>query len=706
MKKLLIPAALAALGALTLTDAAAGHGGTYRGPGDTVPPAGGGAGGGAGTPGTGGPTTPGGGSGGPLSPVPPGAPGGGVGAGGSGPTSSGGGDGGGDDLTQWQFWWGFNKGPYLNLKAHIHSGRPVTGSEEFYLGFGEELQGLDRMRPSAQKIRDVVVPALVGALRTESSNDIVTGALVALAKIGETEGEDGRSPTTDEILRFLSSSNQEIAETAAVALGILANDSERNLGVLTALLEDDAERLRRGHDVQILGAVPDRTRSFAAYGLGLIGGRAGDPQRAQIARTLVRRLEDPGTLSGTRDLAVACFTALGLVPLPVDPTAPALGELTEPEVVLTRQQQIAWLMAQYEDETWNHLVRAHVPTAVARLLESPKAELASVRTVVARRLLADMSRHSKVSREIKQSVTLALGEIGDCDDDALDVEIRAALMAVPEENKDQLARRFALIALAHAAGTPGDHGDPLAGLAGRKGARAYLLQKLARSTVQLRPWAALALGVQERSLADHGVETSLDVSRALRERLAEARAPDEVGALSVALGILSDPEATPGMLTKLEATSDYDAKGYVCVGLGLIGDGAAVAPIQELVAASKYRPALLRSASIGLGLLGDKNVVDELVAMLAQASGLSSQASIASALGIIGDSRSVDPLIGMLEDREKTALARGFAAAALGIVGDKESLPWSTRISIGINYRANTETLTSPSQGTGILDFL
>ena len=48
----------------------------------------------------------------------------------------------------------------------------------------------------------------------------------------------------------------------------------------------------------------------------------------------------------------------------------------------------------------------------------------------------------------------------------------------------------------------------------------------------------------------------------------------------------------------------------------------------------------------------------------------------------------------------------GFAAVALGIVADKEPLPWNSKISININYRANTQTLTDSEQGTGILDIL
>jgi HEAT repeat protein len=105
---------------------------------------------------------------------------------------------------------------------------------------------------------------------------------------------------------------------------------------------------------------------------------------------------------------------------------------------------------------------------------------------------------------------------------------------------------------------------------------------------------------------------------------------------------------------------------------------------------SRYKPDQLKSAAIGLGLLGDKDLVPDLISMLGEAKTTSSQAAIASALGFIGDSRSIDPLVSMLKKPDVSATARGFAAVALGIVADKESLPWNAKISTDINYRANT----------------
>ena len=57
-----------------------------------------------------------------------------------------------------------------------------------------------------------------------------------------------------------------------------------------------------------------------------------------------------------------------------------------------------------------------------------------------------------------------------------------------------------------------------------------------------------------------------------------------------------------------------------------------------------------------------------------------------------------------LHDKQYSETARGFAAVALGIVCDKEDLPWNTKLAVNCNYRANTPSLTD--QKGGILDIL
>ena len=708
MNKRILLSSLLVCSLLGLHDSVSAHGGTYRGPGDTVPPGGGG-GGGGGTPSAPGPAGPS--SSGPSVPGAPGSttPGGSVGAPEAfGPSGTLGASS-GPDLTQWQFWWGFNKEPYLNIKGRIHSVGVTTGSDTYFIGLGEQSQARNSLIPSPEHIRQNVVPALIKALETEKNNDILTGSMIALAKIGDQADESGRSQFVEIFNGFLNDGVQEVAETAALALGILAN--EASVPTLVALAKDTSE----GRKLVGAGSVQDRSRAFAAYGLGLIGARSSDNAlRQDIAEHLVDLLEMPHFAQ--RDIKVAAITALGLTPIDlVDDSAAKLAGVEEGShrrYVVSGQAQLAYLIDYFDPDkerankdTRHWFVRAHAPVAMARLLQQGDAP-EELKALVTEVILKAAGRHSKAQREIQQGCALALGLIGDSDagKDDVDTKIRAELIRLAKEGEEQ-SKRFALIALGQTSARPGQGEEPYAGL---EESRGELLKQMSRGKTQLKPWAALALGVQGRALLDHNQSPDPSTLLALRSACKDNKRPAECGAYMIALGLQRDSESVPMLLDKLDyfAGSD-DTRGEACVALGLIEDRAAVRSISDVIRNSEYRPDLLKQAAIGLGVLGDQELVPDLLEMLAGANGLATQAAIASALGAIGDQRSLDPLVKMLEnDKEMTDTARGFAAVALGIVCDKETFPWNTKISTDINYRANTVTLTSTSIGTGILDIL
>lgn len=697
MKKLVLLGTLLAAGAIGLQDVSTGHGGTYRGPGDTVPPGGGGGGGGGGpsTPGPSGPSAPG--PSGPSTPGPagPAAPGN---SGPKGPTTQA--SSAGADLTLWQFWWGFNKDPYLNLKSHIHSDSTLTGSDDFFLGHGQKTQARDSMAPSEETIRGTIVPALIQALENETNNDIVTGAMIALAKIGDAQSEDGTSQFEQLIIPFLKDGSQEIAETAAVALGILGNPN--SIDTLISLLEDTESGRRM---VGSEAGVNYRTRAFAAYGLGQIGYYTEDPEhRKNIVNTLWKICQSPR--ESTRDVKVAAVIAMGLVPLDIaaatDPAAaPVEGE--EEMGPQDRLAQIDYLIEFFQDEKnkdRHYLVRAHAPRAIVKLMEGVDDKDLKDRVVDA--IAPYVTKRGNVGvRELRQSASLAFGMLGDLDDDKADKTIRGALQEAAG-NADAQVKNYSVIAMGLVGGRPGDGDDPTAGA---KDVRKYLLDQLSKGKTQVKPWAGLAIGVMERGMADNNIDQSSSSLQSLRMALQKTKTKLEVGAYAIACGIAGDTDSEKILLDKLDTMSDDDVRGYTAIGLGLMNSVTAIEPIQQVVEKSKYRGELLKQAAISLGLLGDKALVGKLVGMLAEAKTLTTQAAIASALGFIGDARSVDPLVAMLQDQTKTGAARGFAAVALGIVADKEPLPWNAKFSVDINYRANTTTLTGES-GTGLLDIL
>ncbi|MDP6739515.1 MAG: HEAT repeat domain-containing protein, partial [Planctomycetota bacterium] len=551
-------------------------------------------------------------------------------------------------------------------------------------------------------IRNTVVPALKNALAKERANDILDSSLIALAKIGDVAGTD-ESEFEGIIKEFLKDGNQGVAETAAVALGILAND--KSFEILFQLATDDPAARRFIGKTE----VPIRSRAYACYGLGLLGYRTSNNElRQDIAETLVDLLTSPHF--SRRDIKVAAMTALGLTPLESNPDAALEGEeeaTSNRKHVLSRERQLDFLLDYYNpaneraNGTTRHwYVRAHAPTAMARLLPGAGPEY---RGKVASLLMESVGRHSEENREIVMSATLALGQIGTAEDDGrdgLNNRIREELIRILKEGDPQ-SRRFAMISLGQSGGTPGEGENALAG---GEVARKELLRQLSKGKTMLKPWAGLSLGVMGRQLLDNNETMSESASKALRAAAADCKRPAEIGAYLIGIGIRRDIEGMDICLEKMDYFTTDESRGYCAVALGLIEDRSAIAPIQEIIRESKYKPDLLKQAAIALGLLGDKELVPDLITMLETATGLATQAAISTALGAIGDSRSIDPLVELLGNQSVTDSARGFAAAALGIVCDKEELPWNTKISANINYRANTVTLTGG--GTGILDLL
>ena len=698
MNKILLNlGALVCLASFTFQDIADAHGGTYRGPGgggsggtgDTAPPpTGSGSGGTQGSGGT------------------PAGPGSGRSAGG-GSSGTGGSSGNSGSSTPsmptgpgtdtWEPWWAFNRDPFLNLKAVIHDSDLLLGSDIFFLGHAPVEMVRDFLRPSDEVIRGKVVPALLEVLETEKDKDLVTGALIALAKIGD-DPAPNPDPTriATRLATFFSSPNQEIAETAAVSLGILANDE--SVAVLDELLADT----KTGRDLVGGREVPWRTRAFAAYGLGLIGYRSTNPTvRARVVSALVDTLEGDGPRMATPDVAVACLTAFGLVPLAIDDECRMLSE-GSPLPYHCRRGQVQWLLEYSARPDINYMVRAHVPTSMARLVVDCDRD-PELTQLVGRRLLSLAQGQGRVPRELRTSAILGLGQLGSGRGGDLDLEILTTLMKIAKDSRQPHARTLALVSLGQTAARKRINKNASVEELGK--IRTFLLERLLEGRSTDRGWSALALSLLERAARDSGLAPSKDVALALRNVMLGAKSPREVGAYAIALGVMQDTESASILVQKLEDTSDDRARGHICIALGLMNAREAVEPLRAILSRARYRPLLLREVAISLGLLGDKNVVDDLIEELQQATSLTAQSSIASALGTIGDARSIEPLLEMLSDGELNVRGRAFAAVALGIVGDKEPLPWNAKIAVGANYTAGTTTLTD-GQGAGILDIL
>lgn len=677
-------AAIALVAALATTLHA--HGGQYRGPSSVVPPSGAGStssSSGGGTRATSGPSAPSGTSGnssaGSSSPQP--APGsasiGTRGARGIFLDS---------DLTSWEFWWEFQKDPLIRVRDGLELRRAYSATDALLGRPGAAAALLEP--PSAREVELEAIPALVRALEQATDRDTVSSCMIALAKVGK---DPAGARLHDLLASRLRSHDQEIRETAALALGIARQCGDEDLELLLALAKD----LPSGRQACDRSSVDDRTRSFACYALGICLERLDPPRQQPVVRALLQILATDEIASAHRNVAVAAIAALGQLPRSDTPAGRTLREVT-----------VRGLLAFYDLDLGPgaQLVQAHCPMAVAHLL-GPDHELSAEcrnRFVahLSSSLTSDASGRAKTSDHIAQSAALALASLCHTwtDDAAEDAGACRLLLRCYREHRDHQTRYFAMLALGRIGGTA---------------AASALTSELERGTRSIeRPWVALALGTMAAEQAEEAraegrtPQSDPALGQTLMRLLEDAKNPSAIGATAIALG-LCRTDAAGDLLRRLLPTygAREDVGGQIAIALALLEERRAAPDLRELLARSVRQPRLLVQVATALGRLGDAQVVEQLVTMLQSLDGgLARLSAVASALGQLGDRRCVAPLVDLLQNQEVTPLTRAFAAVALGGVCDPDAVPWNARYAFTVNYRAAVETLTDGA--TGILDIL
>jgi len=582
------------------------------------------------------------------------------------------------DHGTWDYWWEFNKNAFLRLRDVTAVTVAQTGSDDFYLGATRRVEAKDSLRPSTEQLVGVVLPALKQALDATGNRDITTACLVAMAKVGSDHPD---FQLLDVFAPRLRDADQEVRETAALAIGIAGLGDDRSLALLEGLvLANSVGRAARGGDVEI------RTRAFAAYALGLTARRSDKVARKSRAFAVLRQVVEDRRLAD-RNLKVAAITAIGLLdPSPRDYRSVRLCE-----------EAVAVLEAYYRLDlgAGDQLIQAHCPTAIARLIGRDHPRSGYFKQL----FTADLDNTNGSRRganTIAQSCALALGQLALPFDgpDSVDRECSRVLLEAARSHVDAPTRNFALIALAQ--------------IGGAENRTALLCEFDRGSKVMRRPWCALALGVQAFLAGERRLLEGPDalVGSTLHDALLQAKEPGLTAALGIGLGLCRAQDAAATMRDRMcGGIAKEKMAGYLSIGLALMDDAASVETIQAVVRQAERRPDLLVQAAIALGRLGDIHVAEDLVARMTSGEpNLTRLAAISSALGYIGDSRTVAPLIQVLLDPSAGSLPRAFAAAALGGIADRQPLPWNTPIGANVNYRATVDTLTN--QTTGVLDIL
>ncbi len=667
--KLLMSALMVGSGLISSPDLYA-HGGTYRGPGDFVPPHNGTGSGKSGQPGTPGtpsspkPGTPSGPT--PVTPngpgpisggsTPPGIPGrqGGATTGGTSAFAI--------DMTAWTFWWEFNKDPYLKLRERMQGQRAITDGSGPSLGRGPRRESTGGISPTRAD-QDRVLAALMSILENKPDNrDLISSALIAVAKIG---GDRDYLP----LLRsYLSSNSQEIQETAALSLGISARLEAAP--VLFALAKDteDGRKLVGGRSVSF------RTRAFSCYGLGLVAHHA---RSARLGRKVFQEMQaliEEGR-SVRSDIQVAALHALRLL----NPEDHEQGRAFRKEIADYLIDFVSRM-----DKDHDARIRSHGLSALARIVGQR-----DLGTSYTRDLYQTFSKRKRIRNFMDQSLLQAFGWM--CS--SKDTEVTAWVRKRQERSRDQDARHFGMIAL---------------GRIGGEENRAYLLKRLAKTSKRAdKAWYALSIALLHHGEKDGGNDmTRRSDAATLHQLFKKEKNRTVASGIGIALGMLNYKPASLDILDRLiKIQQDDQPAGYMALSLGMMGENEARPTLQHLIDRSKRRDQLLMQVSIGLGLLGDREITKKLITLLeGRHTTVAVYGSVATALGFLNNRRSIEPLMALIDRKDLPGLSRAFAAVSLGLIAEKENLPWNSKIAMGSNYLANFETLTGGS--LGVLDIL
>ena len=567
------------------------------------------------------------------------------------------------DWDAWSVWWRFNRDAYLDVGPWARAS--ITGD-------GAERAGLGEL--SSELIQKQIVPALRRALADDPSGTLRSALLLSLARIGS-DDETSRRELFELLVAHLGDKNHRVAEVACIGLGILGAPS--SFAPLESLLLNE----QRGSERFKKRSVSMRMRAFAAYGLGLASQRTDSAElRASATDALVELLAGkPGAAPDDRAAAVI---ALGMI----DPADRSIEENS------ALAERLIDLLSARNEET---ATRAHVPGVLVRLAPfvSPKTSEKIVLEVF------EVAKRRRERDVVREGSILALGRLGDSDEDELDVEIRKTLTKLLADGNHRL-RSFAMLSLAQTGSRPGHGaGDPLAGSSKVRG---LLLKRLGRSKSQDRPWNALALGVYGRGMRDANVVPSSDLLMALRDGMRSAASPDEAASHAIALGLCRDVGAFAFVANDMQDLAPR-TRTSVAIALGMTGSPAAIEPLHETLREAKHDPSTLETAARALALLHDSKLIESIDALDDDCDCSLTHRGAALALGRSRHPAAVAPLLALLTYDDSSQSERTYAAIGLGYLAERDESPWSSRISIGVNYRAGPGTLASTTHA-GILD--
>ena len=525
-----------------------------------------------------------------------------------------------DPYMNWETWWGLNDDRFLLLKKKLRQEDASTENADIFLGDSSGLE-VDIEKITRKKIINKIVPALKIALK-DPYYDARAGAVIALGKVADPLDTDSLA----RISGLLGDPSKQVRESACLALGLLGNPDS------VSILKDIVEANKNGRNaVGRHSDILNRTRSFACIALGLIRHQRNDVDVSKFLIDILR--SDAPT-----DRKVAA----------------TIG------IYLTQDKEVVpELIHVFESDNIDIYVKAHIATALGKLRD----KASSITLMKHLR-----SKHSHISR----SCAIALGLVANSKDLNLAKTLRKRLSVAPHRS----IKNFSMLSL-------GEMGSDLG--------QSVLVDRLRKGQPMDKSYAALALGIQgfKGKLRD-----KVGVSQVVYGQYTKSKSPSMKGAFAISLGLLGATEYAEKLRADIGNISTQGVQGYLAISLALLNDRNSIPTIRELV---KDRGDINRRkrAAIALGMLRDRKAVALLKEVMKDSK--SSKAILGSAtvaMGHIGDRTAIPTLVDMVTNiKDNQDVTRAFATVALGYLGDREDIPLLSKIHENSNYMAPTESL-------------
>lgn len=554
---------------------------------------------------------------------------------------------GGRSYEDWNFWWHFNKEPFLELKTNLYKKGGESESSAFFLGRKTKDASTDTARPSAAFIRANLIPKLVEALE-DGHPDVVDSACVALGKVGST----AEVPI---LVKMLRHKNQSVRKSAVIGLGLL--EVNEAVPPLLAILESKGEgtKLRGGREPEF------GMRAMAGTSLGLVQGYNATDEGNKVRDALIAMSKS----DENKNIRVNSAVALGLLK----------GDKAYLDVVINHLKTVA-TKQRYDD-----FVRAHSVIALGRLMHRNEMQIGQD-TVdwLEARIKRARTDH------VRRSAIITLGTLLAGQGEKYPSVIKTLRLYVKGKGKGggNMSRNWAAIAM-------GQIGGPTASKTLRDVALSEKNQKGA--------FAALGLGILVDAMGKEQAsdERAKNLS-ALRSAFKKQKNPRIKSGFAIALGIARDHESGEALLQAMKKSQDVDLRGYLAIAMGMINYATAVDYLTAVLEAADNLPFLKEQTAIALGLMGTRQVTGKLLMSLEEGKSAYVQSSVTKALGYIGDRETIGPLVKFLSDKGQQDLTRAFSCVALGSIGDDKDIPVLSGLFTNHNYFASTQSLMELSR--------